>query len=620
MLVLDSILIPLALAFAVSLQISPIAIVEMALQYIPVLFMLLLLAGALSVWLGVCSLQLSAYDATSIGTTAIFAVLLAATSWGLTFFFGPPLTAGTHVVFGLSFLVFAVVSRAIALQIVQTVYRRADDSLRVLIYGAGATGTQLVSALRNHKKIEPVAFVDDNPVMHGMTLSRLPVYSALHIEDAARENRVGRVLLAMPSLSAPMQMQIARRLQKQGLEVQAIPSFSQLIGEEELVEQLMPLAPNLFLNRDEVSETFNDARASYAGRSVLISGAGGSIGSELCRQILECQPSRIVLFELSELALFRIDMEIRQLAEGSGIEIVPILGSVSDARLLRKLFEQYAVQVVLHAAAYKHVPLVEVNPLSGLSNNVLGTQVIAQEALAANVERFVLISSDKAVRPTNVMGASKRLAELVVQDLASRIPQDTGPVFTMVRFGNVLGSSGSVIPLFQDQLRDGGPLTVTHPDVARYFMTAQEAVTLVLRAGAMATGGEVFVLDMGKPVLIEKLARQVIETAGFTVRDKAQPNGDIEITFTGLRPGEKMIEELTLSGNLVGTGHAKIFYSDEARLSEIEVASATRDLGDALANGDEDAARAVARRWVEGYGQARAHTFNEETTWKTPVT
>ena len=334
---------------------------------------------------------------------------------------------------------------------------------------------------------------------------------------------------------------------------------------------------------------------------MLISGAGGSIGSELTRQVMECRPSKIVLYELSELALYQIHQEMLQLSEGSDIDIVPLLGSVTDARQVRRVLQTHKIEVVLHAAAYKHVPLVEFNPLAGLANNVLGTHTLVTEAAEAGVERFVLISSDKAVRPTNIMGASKRLAELVVQDVSGRIAAKKNLVFSIVRFGNVLGSSGSVVPLFQEQLRRGGPLTVTHRDVSRYFMTTQEAVHLVLRAGSMAQGGEVFVLDMGKPVKIEQLARQVIESAGLSVRDSENQDGDIEIEFTGLRPGEKMSEELTLNGALVGTGHKKIFFTVEDRLSEIEVASALRALRHALAASDEDAARALARRWVEGY-------------------
>jgi FlaA1/EpsC-like NDP-sugar epimerase len=598
---IDSLLIPISLMLAFVTQFGLALGLQHTLDYLIVLPYLLVIAAGLSIWLGVCTIQLNAYDTGSIVITAIFGSLLGFSSAILAAIADLQIPVTAHLIFAVFLFVFSVLSRATLLQIVLAIYRRSNAHLRVLIYGAGSTGTQLVSALRNHKQIEAVAFVDDNIALHGLTLSSLPVLNPVRIKEIIAEKKIDRVLLAMPSLSQPKQAQISHRLQKMGLEVQAVPSFSQLIGEDALVDKLTPVEPHLFLNRDEVSETFKDARDSYANRNILISGAGGSIGSELCRQILEARPTKLVMFELSELALFNIDMEMRQQAENMNIEIVPVLGSITDADQVRKLLTDHDIHVVLHAAAYKHVPLVESNPLAGLANNVLGTQTLAQEAASAGVERFVLISSDKAVRPTNIMGASKRLAELVVQDLASRIPTGEGPVFSMVRFGNVLGSSGSVVPLFQDQLRRGGPLTVTHPDVARFFMTVQEAVTLVLRAGAMASGGEVYVLDMGKPVSIEKLARQVIERAGYSVKDKAHPEGDIEIAFTGLRPGEKMIEELTLTGNLVGTTHKKIFFSDEARLSEIEVAAATRALRDALATRDEAAARDVARRWVEGY-------------------
>jgi FlaA1/EpsC-like NDP-sugar epimerase len=506
-----------------------------------------------------------------------------------------------YITLSVFFFVFSTISRALLLQVVQFIYRFSEKTRRVLVYGAGTTGKQLVLSMRNHAHIEPIAFVDDNTALHGIKMSGLSVLSPIHIKDIVQEHKIDRILLAIPSLSQPKQLQIAHRLQKLGLEIQTIPSFSQLIGEEALLDRLTPIEPRTFLNRDEISETFNDARASYDGRNLLITGAGGSIGSELSRQLLEANPRRLILFELSEFALFRIDMEIRDLVGDRDIEIISILGSITDARQVRKVIKDFDVHVILHAAAYKHVPLVEANPLSGLANNVLGTQTLAMAAHEAGIERFVLISSDKAVRPTNIMGASKRLAELVLQDISSRIPEHNGTIFSMVRFGNVLGSSGSVVPLFQEQLKRGGPLTVTHPDVARYFMTIQEAATLVLRAGAMAAGGEVFVLDMGHPVQIEKLARQIIENAGYTVRNKQNPDGDIEIAFTGLRPGEKLVEELSINGNLRGTNHKKIFSSDEGMLSEFEMAAVTRNLRQALVNGDEAAARAVAKQWVEGY-------------------
>ncbi|KEJ96912.1 NDP-sugar epimerase, includes UDP-GlcNAc-inverting 4,6-dehydratase FlaA1 and capsular polysaccharide biosynthesis protein EpsC [Pseudosulfitobacter pseudonitzschiae] len=618
MLFIDAMLVPIALFFSFSLHANGEALVMM-LAYLPVLPYLLIIGGALSVLMGISTIQLNAYETGAIGLTGAFSVALVIVSYLLTTAARIPITIPTHIVFGISFFIFSIISRAVLLQIVLAIYRRSSLRCRVLIYGAGTTGTQLVSALRSHEHIEPVAFVDDSKALHGLIVARLPVYSPVRIAEIAAEKRIDRVLLALPSLSLPKQAQISRRLQKMGLEVQALPSFAQLVGEEALVDKLTDVEPKLFLNRDEVAtETGASAIASYQGKTVLISGAGGSIGSELCRQVMQCSPAKMVLFELSEVALYKVDMELRQIAEDTDIEIVPVLGTVTDARQVRGVLSDHNVQVVLHAAAYKHVPLVETNPLTGLANNVLGTHTLATEAAKTNVERFILISSDKAVRPTNVMGASKRLAELVVQDLASRVSAGDAPIYTMVRFGNVLGSSGSVVPLFQEQLRRGGPVTVTHPEVSRYFMTAQEAVHLVLRAGAMAKGGEVFVLDMGKPVHIEKLARQVIESAGYTVRDAKNPDGDIEIEFIGLRPGEKMTEELTLTGNLIGTTHRKIFSADEMALSEIEIASALRALRAALASNDEQAAREVALRWVEGYSNSR-HEQLADATQFTPV-
>jgi len=601
LLTLDSVLVVLAIISALALRGLPGGLIDALGSYIPVLPYVLVVAAATSIWLGICSIQLNAYETAAVGVTAVQGIVLAMTSLLVSTVLGVSYPIGAHVMFGAVFFSFVVISRALLLQVVLTIYRKGAARCRVLIYGAGTTGTQLVSALRGHENIEPIAFVDDNIALQGLNVAKLPVHSPMRIAELVAEKQINRVLLAVPSLSTPKQAQIARRLEKMGLEVQTLPSFAQLIGEEALVDKLSPVAPRRFLNRDEVAQTIGESVACYAEKVVLVSGAGGSIGSEICRQVLECRPTKLVLFELSELALYNTDMEMRQLAEGTGIEIVTVLGTVTDTRQLRKVFSDHSVNVVLHAAAYKHVPLVEANPLSGLVNNVLGTQALAEQAARAGVERFILISTDKAVRPTNIMGGSKRLAELVVQDMARKYGGPGGVIYSMVRFGNVLGSSGSVVPLFQDQLSRGGPLTVTDRGVARYFMTVEEAVQLVLQAGAQAEGGEVFVLDMGKPVPILKLARQVIETAGYTVRDEENPDGDIEIEITGLRPGEKMTEELTLSGSLIGTQHPKIFSTRENGVNEIEIAAILRDLREALVASDEDMARSVVYRWVEGF-------------------
>lgn len=600
MLLLDGCLVLLALLLAFVALNLPGGLWENISSYMLLLPYILLLAVGISMWFGIDHVQVSGYDGGSIGLTAVHAILLAIASTVLSDIAGLDLPLGLHTVFGAVFFGGAVAARAVLLQIVLAVYRLGSDRTRVLIYGAGATGSQLVSALRGHEGIQVVAFVDDNKGLQGLRVQRLPVYPAISIGDIAAEMKIDRVLLAVPSLSRPKQIQIARRLQKMGLEVQTLPSFAQLIGKEALLTKLTPVNARSFLGRDEVARPLGKSGACYEGKTVLISGAGGSIGSELCRQVLECRPAKLILFELSELGLYNIEMELCQMIqqERLDIELVPVLGSVTDSRQVRKLLLKHSVQIVLHAAAYKHVPLVEANPLTGLVNNVFGTQTLAEQAAKAGVERFMLISSDKAVRPTNVMGASKRLAELVVQDLAKR---QSGTVFSMVRFGNVLGSSGSVVPLFQEQLRRGGPLTVTDKGVERYFMTVQEAVQLVLQANAISRGAEVFVLDMGQPVPILSLARQVIETAGYIVRDENNPDGDIEIQITGLRPGEKMSEELTLSNDLIGTSNPKVFMAQEEGLSQIEIASALRRLREAFVASDEDMAREVVRRWVEGY-------------------
>ncbi len=602
-LTLDLFLLPVSALFAFGLQNLQTTPVETLFQILPLLPYVMALTGCLLFWLGLPQVKLNAYERYAIFQTGGIAVSAALGLVAGTTVFGPELPMGTYVMFGLCYFMAMAGGRIFLLQVVLAIYRRAEPRCRVLIYGAGGTGTQLAQALKAHEEIDPVAFVDDNTSLQGLTLMGLPVFAPARIQEIITSRRISRVLLAMPSQSQPKQEQIIQRLQNLQVDVQALPSFAQLIGTEALVEKLTPVAPKNFLGRRAHDVPLAEATQAYRDQVVLVSGAGGSIGSELCRQVLACAPTRLVLYELSELALYTIHQELQGQAEALGIDLVPVLGSVTDPRQVREVLSAHQVQVVLHAAAYKHVPLVEANPLAGLANNVFGTRTLARVAGEFGVKRFILISSDKAVRPTNVMGASKRMAELVVQDLASR-SQST--VFTMVRFGNVLGSSGSVVPLFQEQIARGGPVTVTDPNVRRFFMTIQEAVQLVLTAGADAKGGEVFVLDMGKPVSILQLARQVIESAGYSVRDPETGEGDISIDIIGLRPGEKMEEELTLTDELMLTRHPKIFCAHEAVVSEIEVASFIRALRQAVASNDNLAARQLIARWVEGDGLATA--------------
>lgn len=597
-LAIDTAQIPVALFFTFLILPGQMPVSAQMSDSLPMLFFVMMFGVGVSRALGLPLIVLNDYERHAIGLTALFALFLSAASASLSAFAGLSLSLGTHVVFGFSYFAFAVAGRVVLHKIVNMIYSIGEPPRPVLIYGAGTTGTQLAQALSTHDSIQPIAFVDDNTSLQRVRLSGLPVYAPTKIAHLAEKHGIRRVLLAMPSLTTPKQAQIARRLQAMGLEVQTLPSFAQLIGEEELVDKLAPIEPQDFLGRTTRDVPLGDAYPAYAGRSILVTGAGGSIGSELCRQVLGCRPSRLVLFDISELSLYRIESELQQLVRetGSQVELVAILGSVTDARLVRRVLTENGIQIVLHAAAYKHVPLVEANALVGLENNVMGTRVLAREAAAQSIERFTLISSDKAVRPTNVMGASKRLAELVVQDLDNR---SNRTIFSMVRFGNVLGSSGSVVPLFESQIRRGGPVTVTDPDVKRFFMTLREAVTLVLKAGAAARGGEVFVLDMGEPVSILTLAEQMIEHMGYSVRDEARPNGDIEIQITGLRPGEKMTEELTLTGSMTPTRFQKIFCVHETGLNDSQIETVLRDLRGAIADGDEATARALIAKWVE---------------------
>lgn len=594
LLAVDVALVPIALLGALALQGTPEIGITIVSHW---LTLLMAIGGLLSSVLGLPQVQLKSYESHAIALTGVHAVLLGLAAAVLDDMAGFATPLANFINFALVYFLLAIAARMGMLQLLLVIYRRGQDQSRVLIYGAGATGRQLAAALRTDETIFPIAFIDDNTNTQGTIIQGLTVYSPIAIPTLIKTHAIDRVLLAMPSAPRPKQAQLSRKLEDLGLEVQAVPSFAQLTGRVPLLDQLQPVVPGRFLGRAALDAALPDGGTTYAGRVILITGAGGSIGSELCRQLLGRNPAKLVLFEISELALYTIDMELRALLRKQSIEIVPVLGSITDAGLMARVMANHKVQVVLHAAAYKHVPLVEKNPVVGMSNNVLGTQVLAQAAANARVERFILISSDKAVRPKNMMGASKRMAELVVQDLASRTK---GTVFTMVRFGNVMGSSGSVIPLFQDQIEKGGPVTLTHREVTRFFMTIPEAAKLVLVAGSFASGGDVFVLDMGDPIPIYDLARQMISAAGYTARDDANPDGDIEIRITGLRPGEKIHEELLIGEGQLTTPHPKILQANEAALSEIEVAAALKALRRAIETADEVALRAVVARWVEG--------------------
>ncbi len=558
---------------------------------------LTLVAGALSPALGLPWIKLKAYETRGLTRTAVFALLLAATGWPLARAVGAAVPTHAWISFALLCFVAGAAWRVAALKLLLWIYRHGQDRIRVAIYGAGVTGIQMARALAHDPRIEPVVFADDNPSLRRLSVAGLPVVAPAELRDVAARRGIDRVLLAMPSVAAPRQARIQRMLQEQGLVAHTLPSFAQLTGHEALVETLVTPAPDLILGRSGLDKELPGVSDAYAGRAVLVTGAGGSIGSELCRQVLLCRPQRLVLFDVSEIALHTLALEI---GGASGTEVVPVLGSVTDRAALDATMAAHGIDTVLHAAAYKHVPLVEANPVAGIRNNVLGTRIAAEAAAEAGVERFVLVSSDKAVRPRGVMGATKRAAELLVRDLARRADETGARTrFSMVRFGNVLGSSGSVVPLFQEQIARGGPVTLTHEDVTRYFMTIPEAARLVLVAGSFAQGGDVFVLDMGAPIAIRELACRMIELAGCSVKDAANPDGDIEIVITGLRPGEKLVEELLVNDEMPGTPHPKILRAVDEGLSEIETKAMLRDLTRTVDASDATAAREVLLRWTD---------------------
>jgi len=436
------------------------------------------------------------------------------------------------------------------------------DSKNVVIYGAGSAGRQLSIALSQSNEYNPVALIDDANEMHRQTINGLEVFSPDNLEILINKKNVSEILLAIPSLSRIRRNEIINLLEPYPVTVRSLPSVSDLAQGKVKIDDLRKIDIKDLLGRELVKPNEKLLKIKITDKVVLVTGAGGSIGSEICRQILSLKPKRLILFEISESSLYQIEQELIKV-KPANIEILPILGSVRDKEIMEYICNYYSVQTIYHAAAYKHVPLVEMNQAEGVLNNALGTLALAEAAIVAKVETFVLISTDKAVRPTNTMGATKRVAELVLQAFA-KMQHNT--CFTMVRFGNVLDSSGSVIPLFKKQIEEGGPVTVTDENIVRYFMTIPEAVELVIQASAMGQGGDVFVLDMGEPVRINDLAIKMIQLSGLQVRDKDNPDGDIEIKFIGLRPGEKLFEELLVGDNTQKTENPLIMRAEETMI------------------------------------------------------
>ncbi|MGI9344506.1 MAG: polysaccharide biosynthesis protein [Gammaproteobacteria bacterium] len=478
--------------------------------------------------------------------------------------------------------------------------RQTMPGERVAIYGAGEAGVHLAAVLTSGNEFAPVAFIDDNMAVQGRSINGLQVYSSESLHRIVAELGIKRVLLALPSISRRKRQDIISNLETMPVHVQTMPDISDLVSGAARVDEIRDVTVADLLGRDSVPPNDKLLDACIRSKSVAVTGAGGSIGSELCRQIVLLGPKRLLLLEVSEHALYQIERELRESVKRDSldVEIVGLLGSVHHQARVRNVLATYEVNTVYHAAAYKHVPMVEHNMIEGIHNNIFGTLHTALAAEEAGVEAFVLVSTDKAVSPANVMGATKRFAELVLQGLHERGSKTR---FCMVRFGNVLASSGSVVPLFREQIRRGGPVTVTHPEIIRYFMTIPEAAQLVIQAGSMGQGGDVFVLDMGRPVRIEDLARRMIHLMGLSVRDEDDPDGDIAIEYTGLRPAEKLYEELLIGNNVMGTEHPMIMRAQEDCLSWERVEDCIDDMSAAIGEFDCASARQLLLASVEGY-------------------
>jgi len=474
----------------------------------------------------------------------------------------------------------------------------------VVIYGAGNAGVQLASALNYGREFRPVAFIDDDIRLHKQKVNGLRIYPLSSLRYLIERHQVSDVLLAMPSANRARKGAIIDLLEPFAVHVMSMPGLSDIAQGKVTVDALQEVDITDLLGRDAVAPDQSLLRANIEGKVVMVTGAGGSIGSELCRQIIRLQPNSLILFEMSEFALYAIEKELllllSKIENSKDITLIPVLGSVSNANRCEKICKTFGVQTIYHAAAYKHVPMVEKNPGEAIWNNIFGTLHTAQAAINSGVETFVLISTDKAVRPTNTMGATKRFAELILQALSLNTANNSTR-FTMVRFGNVLGSSGSVVPLFKEQIARGGPVTVTDERIIRYFMTIPEASQLVIQAGAMGLGGDVFVLDMGEPIHIVDLAKRMIHLSGLEIKDSEHPDGDIEISFTGLRPGEKLYEELLIGDNVSKTNHARIMRAQEHVIPWIELEKMLGTLEQATKNDDFERIREILTDAVAGF-------------------
>ena len=499
---------------------------------------------------------------------------------------------------GLTLILMALMSAAmiIASRLVANNFLSFKASQkRVVIYGAGSAGMQLAGALRVSREIQPIAFIDENSSLHDTFIGGLKVLHPRKLRKLVSRNKIDEVLIAIPSASKVVLKNLLEEIKNYSIKVRILPGLTDLAQGKVLVSELKEVDVSDLIGRYEVAPNQNLINRNIHNKTVLITGAGGSIGSEISRQVAKNKALKVILLDSNEYALYSIKKELEDLE--NEIELFAILASVTNKKRITEVCKTFKVDTIYHSAAYKHVPLVEENPFEAVSNNILGTKVCAESAIETGVETFVLISTDKAVRPTNIMGATKRFSELILQSFAA----NTSTRMTMVRFGNVAGSSGSAIPLFQQQIRNGGPVTVTHPEVTRYFMSIPEAAELVIQAGAMGKGGEVFVLDMGGPVKIYDLAKRLISLSGMQIKDENNPEGDIEIIFTGLRPGEKLYEELLIGDNVSTTEHEQILRAEEEFLEKKDLDIHLTALSEAEHNDDVEALRDILKNVISGF-------------------
>lgn len=596
---LDASLVPICLYLAFALRLDSIA-PHAGQGGFWLLILLQTIAGIATLLIvGQHKTKLHNFDINSLFRISVTAIVLFFALVFLLYLFRLWAPRSVPIIFAVLFFVASAGIRTFISALLNYANRRLNNAIPVGIYGTSNTAIQVLFALKASSSHEPLCFFDDNSALHGATIANIKVESSTNIEKALKKKGIQEVYIALPDASQEAIKPIASRLTELGIKCHITPTVTELLlnNSRDILREGVSFED--LLGREKFDLLSEELQSGFQGKVVIVTGAGGSIGSELCRQILHFKPKKLILFEINEFALYTITTELAVQAAEQKTELVPKLGSVLDRKCLETVLKHDRANVLFHAAAYKHVPLVEQNILEAANNNVLGTYTAASVAGKMLVDKFVLISTDKAVRPTNIMGATKRLAELVATSCQEKYPATR---YSVVRFGNVLGSSGSVIPLFKKQIEQGGPVTVTHPNITRYFMTIPEASKLVLIAGFFSDGGDTFVLDMGKPVKIMDLARRIIELSGFTVKDDGNPDGDIAIDFVGLRPGEKMFEELFFQKDeMVDTPHNKIFRAKEKTVSESDADKILRCVSCSISEGDSASFIRLITENVEGF-------------------